>query len=160
MEGRNFIMFTDHQPLVKSLYKPSDPWSTRQQRNLSYISEHSTDIRHIAENIITEYLFRSPIITCHQVVIGLDLQALAAAQLATCEDTQSYRTAITGMTLVDVPVHDGRPSLLCDTSSDPSCHLCTVVTCLTCFTECHIPALYMQPLRVAWDEKEHHTLVQ
>ena len=54
LEGRNFIMFTDHQPLVKSLHKQSDPWSTRQQRHLSYISEHSTDIRHIAgkHNII------------------------------------------------------------------------------------------------------------
>ena len=48
--------------------------------------------------------------------MGLDLQALAAAQ-STCQDTQSYRTAITGMTVADVPVHEGGPSLLCDTSS-------------------------------------------
>ena len=119
LEGRNFIMFTDHQPLVKSLHKQSDPWSTRQQRHLSYISEHSTDIRHIAgkHNIIADYLSRSPISdTCNQVSMGLDLQALAAAQ-STCQDTQSYRTAITGMTVADVPVHEGGPSLLCDTSS-------------------------------------------
>ena len=112
LEGRNFIMFTDHQPLVKSLHKQSDPWSTRQQRHLSYISEHSTDIRHIAgkHNIIAISD------TCNQVSMGLDLQALAAAQ-STCQDTQSYRTAITGMTVADVPVHEGGPSLLCDTSS-------------------------------------------
>ena len=119
LEGRNCIMFTDHQPLVKSLHKQSDPWSTRQQRHLSYISEHSTDIRHIAgkHNIIADYLSRSPISdTCNQVSMGLDLQALAAAQ-STCQDTQSYRTAITGMTVADVPVHEGGPSLLCDTSS-------------------------------------------
>ena len=120
LEGRNFIMFTDHQPLVKSLHKQSDPWSTRQQRHLSYISEHSTDIRHIAgkHNIIADYLSRSPISdTCNQISIGLArLQALAAAQ-STCLDTQSYRTAITGMTVADVPVHEGGPSLLCDTSS-------------------------------------------
>ena len=70
LEGRNFIMFTDHQPLVKSLHKQSDPWSTRQQRHLSYISEHSTDIRHIAgkHNIIADYLSRSPISdTCNQL---------------------------------------------------------------------------------------------
>ena len=146
LEGRNFIMFTDHQPLVKSLHKQSDPWSTRQQRHLSYISEHSTDIRHIAgkHNIIADYLSRSPISdTCNQVSMGLDLQALAAAQ-STCQATQSYRTAITGMTVADVPIHEGGPSLLCDTSSsnpDPSCHQVTVVTCLTCFTDCHIPAL-------------------
>ena len=118
LEGQNFIMFTDHQPLVKSLHKQSDPWSTRQQRHLSYVSEHSTDIRHIAgkHNIIADYLSRSPISdTCNQVSMGLDLQALAAAQ-STCQDTQSYRTAITGMTVADVPVHEGGPSLLCDTS--------------------------------------------
>ena len=119
LEGRNFIMFTDHQPLVKSLHKQSDLWSTRQQRHLSYISEHSTDIRHIAgkHNIIAYYLSRSPISDiCNQVSMGLDLQALAAAQ-STCQDTQSYRNAITGMTVADVPVHEGGPSLLCDTSS-------------------------------------------
>ena len=102
-----------------SLHKQSDPWSTRQQRHLSYISEHSTDIRHIAgkHNIIADYLSRSPISdACNQVSMGLDLQALAAAQ-STCQDTQSYRTAITGMTVADVPVHEGGPSLLCDTSS-------------------------------------------
>ena len=119
LEGRNFIMFTDHQPLVKSLHIQADPWSTRQQRHLSYISEHSTDIRHIAgkHNIIADYLSRSPISdTCNRVSMGLDLQALAAAQ-STCQDTQSYRTAITGMTVADVPVHEGGPSFLCDTSS-------------------------------------------
>ena len=49
--------------------------------------------------------------TCNQVDMGLDPQALAAAQ-ATCEDTQSYRTAIT----VEGG-HEGGPSILCDTSS-------------------------------------------
>ena len=48
--------------------------------------------------------------------MGLNLKASTAAQ-DTCEDTQSYRTAITGMTVPDVPVHDSGPSLLCDTSS-------------------------------------------
>ena len=111
-------MFTDHQPLVKSLHKQSDPWSTWQQRHLSYISEHSTDIRHIAgKHIIADYLSRSPISdTCNQVSMSLDLQALAAAH-STYLDTQSYRTAITGMT---VAVHEGGPSLLCDTSSSKS----------------------------------------
>ena len=112
-------MFTDHQPLVKPLRKQLDPWSPRQQRHLSYISEHSTDIRHVTgkHNIIADYLSRSPISdTCNQAVMGLSLQALTAAQ-TTCEDTQSYRTTITGMTVADVPVHDGGPSLLCDTSS-------------------------------------------
>ena len=63
----------------------------------------------------------------------VDLQALAAAQ-ATCEDTQSYRTAITGMTVADVPVHDGGPSLFCDTSSSKPRHIVPPVCVVTCLT--------------------------
>ena len=151
LERRNFIMFTDHQPLVNSTsrHKQSDPLSTRQQPHLSYISEHSIDIRHIAgkHNIIADYVSRSSTSdTCNQVVIGLDLQTLAAAQ-ATCEDTPDSRViALLSQAFVaDIPVHDGGPALLCDTyphqSPDPLCHLGTVVTCFTCFTDWHIPAL-------------------
>ena len=71
----------------------------------------------MTHDIIADYLSRSLISdTCNQVSMGLDLQSLAAAQ-STCQDTQSYRTAITGMTVADVPVHEGGPSLLYDTSS-------------------------------------------
>ena len=62
--GQTFQRMIDQvlQPLVKSLHKQSDPWSNWQQGHLSYISEHSTDIRHIAgkHNIIADYLSRSP----------------------------------------------------------------------------------------------------
>ena len=47
LEGRKFIAFTDHKPLTFSMSKASEPWSARQQRQLSYISEFTTDIRHI-----------------------------------------------------------------------------------------------------------------
>ena len=47
LEGRKFIAFTDHKPLTFSMAKASEPWSARQQRQLSYVSEFTTDIRHI-----------------------------------------------------------------------------------------------------------------
>jgi RNase H-like domain found in reverse transcriptase len=39
LEGRPFIIFTDHQPLLGSLGRISDPWSARQWRQLSFIAE-------------------------------------------------------------------------------------------------------------------------
>jgi hypothetical protein len=48
LEGRKFILFIDHKPLTQVLYKTSDPYNPRQCRQLSYIIEHTSDIRHIA----------------------------------------------------------------------------------------------------------------
>ncbi len=31
LEGRKFVVFTDHKPLVGALGRRSDPWSARQQ---------------------------------------------------------------------------------------------------------------------------------
>ena len=81
--------------------------------------------------------------TCNQVSMGLDLQALAAAQ-STCQDTQSYRTAITGILwLMFLYMKEDHHFFATHPhqNPDPSCHQVTVVTCLTCFTDCHIPAL-------------------
>jgi len=123
LEGRQFIIFTDHHPLVKALHKQAEPWSARQQRHLAFVSEYSTDIRHIAgkHNVTADCLSRSPLPTvgndteCAHVSVGLDLHALSAAQ-RTSKETQAYRTAITGLRVVDVPSEEGGPILLCDTS--------------------------------------------
>jgi RNase H-like domain found in reverse transcriptase/Integrase zinc binding domain len=46
LEGREFRILTDHKPLVAALRLVSPPWSARQQRQLAYIAEFSSDIRH------------------------------------------------------------------------------------------------------------------
>jgi hypothetical protein len=38
LEGREFIVFTDHMPLLAALNRVSPPWTARQQRHLSFIS--------------------------------------------------------------------------------------------------------------------------
>ena len=45
LEGREFQLLTDHRPLPQALNRFSDPWSLRQQCQLSYIAEYTTDIR-------------------------------------------------------------------------------------------------------------------
>ena len=120
LEGRPFIIFTDHHPLVKALHKQAEPWSARQQRHLAYVSEYSTDIRHIAGkyNVTADCLSRLSIsndAACEEVCLGLDPRTLSAAQAAS-KDTQAYRTAVTDLRIADVPLEDGGPTLLCDTS--------------------------------------------
>jgi hypothetical protein len=41
LEGRSFVAFTDHKPLVGALHRRSDPISACQQRHLSFIAEFS-----------------------------------------------------------------------------------------------------------------------
>ena len=47
LEGRSFTLFTDHKPLTFAISKIGDPLSPRQQRHLAYVSEFTTDVRHI-----------------------------------------------------------------------------------------------------------------
>ena len=60
LEARTFTAFTDHKPLTFAMSKRSEPCSARQQRHLSYISEFTTDIQHIAgkDNVVADTLSR------------------------------------------------------------------------------------------------------
>jgi hypothetical protein len=48
LEGRHFVVFMDHKPLVGALSRVSEPKSDRQRQQLSAIAEFTADIRHIA----------------------------------------------------------------------------------------------------------------
>jgi hypothetical protein len=60
LEGRGFVVFTDHKPLVGALHRQSDPVSARQQRHLSFIAEFAPTIWHITgdSNIVADTLSR------------------------------------------------------------------------------------------------------
>jgi hypothetical protein len=62
LEGRQFRLLTDHKPLVTSLFRTTPPWSARQQRQLSFIAEFTSDIRHTPgqENVVADALSRPP----------------------------------------------------------------------------------------------------
>ena len=62
LEGRSFCVFTDHKPLVSAMGRVTPPWSARQQRQLSYISEYTTDLRHVSgvNNCVADALSRPP----------------------------------------------------------------------------------------------------
>ena len=62
LDGRPFCILTDHKPLTYAFSSVADR-SPRQERQLSFISEFSTDIQHISgvDNIVPDALSRAPI---------------------------------------------------------------------------------------------------
>jgi hypothetical protein len=62
LEGRKFVVYTDHKPLTHAIARVSDPWTARQCRHLAYVAEYTSDIRHIAgaANIVADTLSRLP----------------------------------------------------------------------------------------------------
>ena len=70
LEGRTFTVYTDHKPLVDAISKVSGPWTAKQERHLSFISEFVTD-KHLSGkvNVVADCLSRSPI---NNISLGKD----------------------------------------------------------------------------------------
>jgi len=62
LEGRDFMVLTDHKPLTSAISRTSDPWTPRQCRQLAYVAEYTSDIRHIkgSSNVVADTLSRPP----------------------------------------------------------------------------------------------------
>ena len=116
VEGRAFTIFTDHKPRTFTLSSAnSDKWTPRQTRHLSFISEFTSDIRHVdgKDNVVADALSR--IHSFSAVTPTLDYTELAAHQTAD-QETQALRTATTSLKLVDITPSGSRHSILCDMS--------------------------------------------
>lgn len=78
-EGRPLKFFTDHKPLIYAFTK-SNSDSPRRVRQLAFISEFTTDIRHIfgKNNVVSDTLSRVETITYPTTI---DYRELALRQL-------------------------------------------------------------------------------
>ena len=90
LEGRVFTVYTDHKPLVGAISNNSDR-SPRQSRHLSYVSEFTTDFKHLPgkQNVVADALSRLDVSTISTPPVGLTLVELAAAQAAEQADMES-----------------------------------------------------------------------
>ena len=114
IEGRVCSLFTDHKPLAQAWKKTSDPWSARQQRQLSTLAEFFCDVQHWSgkDNAAADALSRAPI---DEVSLGVSFEELSTAQ-SECPETRDARTSMTGLRLKDVKLHSGGGTVLCDCS--------------------------------------------
>ena len=62
LEGRAFILFTDHKPLVSAVTSAMKQATARQLRQLSYVAQLTTDVRYISgeNNVVADCLSRPP----------------------------------------------------------------------------------------------------
>ena len=115
VEGRVFHINTDHKPLTFALHSTTERRSPRQARHLAFISEFTSDIRHIQgeANPVADALSRN-VHTLEQSPV--DLEALATAQ-GRDQQLQDLRSdSSTSLTLEDLPIPNSTATVLCDTS--------------------------------------------
>lgn len=121
VEARDFTIYTDHKPLCYAFHNRKEKCPPRQYRHLDYISQFTTDIKHIPgkNNIVADTLSR-----IEEVALPVDLTHLAQAQLADPELTQllenstslrlkKMKLAGTGEELYyDISTHTPRPYII------------------------------------------------
>jgi len=118
LEGRPFTAYTDHKPLTFAFAEMSDPWSARQQRHLSAISEFTTTILHVSgkSNTVADALSRTTVSSLHALLPGVDYTEMATVQ-ATDPEMSAYRTACSNLVLEDISFGPTGQTLLCDVST-------------------------------------------
>lgn len=112
LEARHFVVYTDHKPLSFAFRERKANCSPRQFRHLDYISQFTTDIRHISgrDNVVADTLSRVDEL---QAPINFDL--LASSQTADDELTQLLGSQ-SSLRLRKIGIPNTNVELYCDVS--------------------------------------------
>ena len=123
VEGRTFHLLTDHKPLTYALLKQSDRLSPRQTRHLDYISQFTSDIRHIkgTQNSAADVLSRIQLeVNATHTQQPIDFQSLANAQQTDPELQKWKSQPSSSLNLIAVPLPGSTITLTCDISTGTS----------------------------------------
>ena len=112
LEGRPFTVWTDHRPLTFALEQKAERHSSRQARALSFISEFTSDIRHIKgeANCVADTLSR---INALSALPKVNFTELAAAQ-SDSPELQAFISSQHSLDLTTVTMDTSE--VICDVS--------------------------------------------
>ncbi|KII61927.1 Transposon Ty3-G Gag-Pol polyprotein [Thelohanellus kitauei] len=118
LEGRPFVIFTDHKPLVYAFSKITDYKSARQQRHLAAISEYTTEIKHLSgkENVVADALSRIGINSLNALLQGIDYIQMAEDQHSKKEHLSLVKQS-SSLRFEEVKLENSNYSLICDVST-------------------------------------------
>jgi len=113
LEARHFTNLTDHKPLTFAFHQKRDKCSPRQFNHQDFISQFTTDNRHISgqDNVVADALSRVEVITA-----PVTLEALAAAQLSD-DELRTLLVITTALQLQMILIPGNSVELYSDTSS-------------------------------------------
>ena len=120
LEGRHFHVLTDHKPLTFALNTRSDRHSPRQARQLDYISQFTSTIRHVhgLDNVVADALSRietNALLSAQPPTV--DFAAMAKTQ-ATDPQIRALQSSPSSTLVVEaVPLANSSTPLHCDTST-------------------------------------------
>lgn len=114
LEGRPFIIKTDHRPLVHAFAQRADRASPRQLNQLGFISQFTTEIVHVSgsDNIVADALSRINAIDMPTILSTVDIKS---AQETDSELQQLLASKDTSCNLQRLIIEN--QSIYCDTST-------------------------------------------
>lgn len=119
LEARSFFIATGYKPLTFAIKSASSKFSPRESRHLTYISEFTTDIRHVqgSANAAADALSGLTLsVSCAASSTTVDFSALAAAQ---AQDAEIAKLRLDAGTLKvrEVILPSSTVPILCDMSN-------------------------------------------
>ena len=120
LEGRDFRVWTDHKPLTYAFSSKPDRHSPRDIRRLDYISQFTTDIRHVKghENVVADALSRAEINAINaEVAPSIDFALMATAQ-QNDEELAQLKETNSSFNFCEVPLSNAEGTIICDNSTN------------------------------------------
>lgn len=113
LEARHFIVYTDHKPISYAFHERKNNCSPRQFRHLDFISQFTTDIRHISgkNNLVADTLSR-----VEELEEPLDFEILAKTQ-STDDEIKQFLENPTSLRLKKMNIPGSHTTLYCDVST-------------------------------------------
>lgn len=114
LEGRNFVIYTDQKPLIFAFNQAPEKASPRQLRQLDFIGQFTTDLRHISgkDNVVADTLSRVSSISLPEAI---DFCAISEAQQSDPDFKTVSDSNVLKMEYCSIP--GTLRKIICDTST-------------------------------------------